>query len=123
VSLLTLIGYWRNERHPELPDPRDFVDESWDPTERQDVADYLRNGFVPWVAMGFSPCRICGSPNGSVEYTDWTYIWPQGLSHYVSEHSVRLPREVVEHIRSRLDEFESPELVDDSWWLTVRPGE
>jgi hypothetical protein len=29
-----LIGYWRNEKHPEYPDPTDLVDESWDAEER-----------------------------------------------------------------------------------------
>ena len=118
---LTLIGYWRNEQHPELPDPHDFVDLLWDEEERAAVASYLDHGFIPWTGMGFSPCRICGKPNGSLERTDWTYLWPEGLGHYVTEHAVRLPGEVVEHIRTRLAELESVEAVDDTWWLTVRP--
>ena len=118
---LRLIGYWRNEQHPELPDPNDFVDLSWDEEERLAVASYLDAGFIPWAAMGFSPCRICGAPNGSFERTDWTYLWPQGLGHYVVEHSVRLPQEVVDHITTRLTEVESRDAIDDSWWLTVRP--
>lgn len=118
---LRLIGYWRNEQRPELPDPHDFVDLSWDEAERREVAGYLDAGFVPWAAAGFSPCRICGALNGSVERTDWTYLWPEGLGHYVVEHSVRLPREVLDHITTRLDEVQSRDSINDSWWLTVRP--
>jgi hypothetical protein len=43
MSSMTLrtIGYWRNDRHPEYPDPRDMVDPSWDEDSRGDVAGYL----------------------------------------------------------------------------------
>jgi len=120
VARVTLIGYWRNDAHPEWPDPHDFVDETWDGEERELVARYLREGFVPWVALGYSPCRICGKPNGSAEYTDGVFIWPEGLSHYVKEHSVRLPRRVVDHVLAQIDALH-PETVDRSWWLNVTP--
>lgn len=29
--------------HPGLPDPHDFVDESWDPDDRWDLVTYLRS--------------------------------------------------------------------------------
>ena len=49
-------------------------------------------------------------------------MWPHGLGHYVVEHSVRLPPEVVDHITTRLTQVESCHAIDDSWWLTVRPA-
>src|SRR5213083_2403998 len=33
-----LIGYWRGESDDHSPDPRDFVDETWDDQERDLVA-------------------------------------------------------------------------------------
>src|ERR1700736_1825718 len=104
MSRLVLIGYWRNTGSPEWPDPADFVDEAWDAAERHMVSAYLESATVPWTSMGFSPCRLCGKPNGSVEYTDGTYLWPEGLSHYVRDHSVHLPQAVIDHILERLSE-------------------
>jgi hypothetical protein len=85
---LTLIGYWRSTEEPEWPDPRNFVDNAWDDTERDIVASYLETGSVPWVQMGYSECRFCGRENGYAELTGGTYLWPEGLSHYVREHGV-----------------------------------
>ena len=113
-----LIGYWRSESDDRWPDPATFVDEGWDDDERRLVAAYLEEGFTPWAAAGFSPCRLCGKPNGSAELTDGVYLWPEGLAHYVREHAVRLPQEVIQHISSRYDELEELE-VDRDWWATV----
>ena len=106
--LVTLIGFWRSERTPGWPDPVDFIDEDWDLSERQQVSDYLDHGGVqvPWMQMGWSWCRICStedgdepySSNGTGEFSDGVYLWPEGLSHYVRDHSVRLPRDIVTHM-------------------------
>jgi hypothetical protein len=56
-------------------------------------------------ARGLSPCRLCGQLNGSAEYTDGTYVWPEGLAHYVMEHDVRLPDEFVSHVRRSHEGF------------------
>lgn len=111
-----LIGYWRNEQHPEFPDPASFVDASWDEDERHEVWAYLASGTVIVSSMGTSPCRICGEDNGASEYTDGRYQWPEGLAHYVGEHGVRLPEDVVAHVRARLDSLDAatPSL---DWWL------
>jgi len=116
---ITLIGYWRSDDEPEWPDPTDFIDLAWDRRERQGVAMYLDNGTVPWVQAGVSECRICGAPNGSAEFTDGVYLWPEGLSHYVREHVVRLPRSIVEHIHEA-DKLR-PWDVDKDWWKVARP--
>jgi hypothetical protein len=60
---------------------------------------------------------MCGVANGSAEFTDGTYVWPEGLAHYVDEHHVRLPEAVLEHIRRRWDELLEESIVDDEWWL------
>jgi len=110
-----LIGYWEGERAPGWPSASDFVDEHWDDVERDAIAKYLEHGLhVPWSYGGPSECRFCGAMNGSAELTDGVYIWPEGLVHYVREHSVRLPVSVIRHIaaRSRM----RPTDVDDAWW-------
>ena len=37
---------------------------------------------------------------GSWDLTDGTWVWPQGLSHYVEVHGVVLPEEFVSHVLS-----------------------
>jgi hypothetical protein len=95
--VLRLIGYWDGPETAEgLPDVCDFVSTDVDPDEKRAVAAYLRAGAVLAVAAGTSVCRLCGSPNGSAEQTDGeNFIWPQGLTHYVEKHGVRLPEDVV----------------------------
>lgn len=113
---LRLIGYWRNAKHPEYPDPHDLVDAAWDEDERHVTGSYLASGTVAWAFMGYSPCRFCGENNGDLEYTDGVYVWPSGLAHYIDEHHVRLPQAIVDHASDRLTEVEKvrPDL---AWWL------
>lgn len=113
---LRLIGYWRSAEHPEYPDPVQWIDESWDRNERGDTWWYLLGGTYGTASMGPSTCRICGEPNGSGEYTDGVYEWPEGLAHYVQEHAVRLPEEFVAHARLRQREL-TKRGSDLSWWL------
>ncbi len=113
--ILKALGYWRSEEEPDLPDPVVHIDEEWDVSEREWVVDYLSRGQIVGVAMGSSQCRICNAPNGSREFTDGDYYWPEGLAHYVITHGVRLPAEFITHIDQRLQFFEQA-VVDDSWW-------
>lgn len=113
-----LIGYWSytadapDEDGP-WPDPRRLIDESWSSRERELVASYFEQGFEVWRFIGMSECRLCGKFNGSAEFTDDVYLWPEGLAHYVREHSVRLPDEVLSHVRRRHDELRSHDLNRD----------
>lgn len=117
MTALSLIGYWRAEGDwtSEYPDPRDWIDPDWDEQERDATWFYFASGTLFRTFMGFSPCRICGENNGAVEYTDGTYVWPEGLAHYIYEHAVRLPDELVTHARLRLDTVEGREAVSDQW--------
>lgn len=114
-----ILGYWRNELHPEYPDPSNWVDSQWATEERETVAEYLGSGSVAMAFMGYSPCRICGIDNGALEFTDGTYQWPEGLGHYVEEHSVRLPHEFVEHAVRQQQLLEAPGSASDEWWLSA----
>ncbi len=118
---LQLIGYWRNATHLEYPDPTNLVDTNWDDDERWDVASYLDTGTYLRGFMGLSPCRVCGQPNGSGEYTDGTLLWPEGLAHYVRDHSVRLPASIEEYILQESAWLEATQVSQD-WWVAGAPS-
>lgn len=118
---LQLIGYWYSKSHPGYPDAADLVDATWDEDQRWNVASYLDTGTYLRGFMGLSPCRICGQENGSGEYTDGVLVWPEGLSHYVREHSVRLPSSIEEHILRAGDQLEA-EAVSSEWWVAGAPS-
>jgi hypothetical protein len=127
---LALIGYWLGRHEPGWPDVRSFVDSSWNVDEQQAVIDWLESGVEIRFFLGRSLCRLCGQPNGAAEASDGTYLWPVGLTHYVREHSVRLPMRLVERAgqrppvdRNRLEAAarEDEEVtVDDEWWRNQR---
>lgn len=119
---LILIGYWDGpETGRTWPAVEDFVDDSWDQEERDLVASYLCTGLVARTYMGYSRCRFCGRDNGDLELSDGQFVWPDGLSHYVSDHGVRLPDRFVKHVLKTIDGLETAER-DEGWWREVRPA-
>lgn len=118
MTPLSLIGYWRAEGDStsDNPDPHDWVDTEWDEDERDATGFYFATGTLFRTFMGYSPCRFCGIDNGAVEYTDGTYVWPEGLAHYIYDHAVRLPDELVRHARERLDTVKGRDVAPD-WWI------
>lgn len=119
---LRLIGYWTTGPGDtrDLPDPYDFVDPNWDEDARHAVEAYLSQGTYLRGFMGLSPCRMCGTSNGSGELTDGVLAWPEGLVHYVRDHNVRLPPAVEAYIQRRMEELDNAE-VDHSWWAAGAP--
>jgi len=116
---LIVIGYWADQGKPDSPyiDPHELIDPDQPRDERFAVVDYLTRGLVARAYMGRSRCRICGDPkNGNLELTDGTFLWPEGLAHYVRDHDVRLPTAFVEHVALQDDRLHS--LRDDraEWW-------
>ena len=103
------VGYWCDPDDPKeanLPDPRHSVDPHWDPTERDAVAQYLRQGAEHTAYKGTSWCRFnCGFSEwsmGSRDLTDGVYVWPEGLPHYLEKHQVKPPEEFLAHVREQL---------------------
>jgi hypothetical protein len=89
------------EHHPELPEAKDHVDPSWDRNERALVLAYVTDKkFEDEAYDGWSECRICNEMNGSHDFTDGTYIWPEGFGHYISEHDVKPPQSFIDHVLS-----------------------
>jgi hypothetical protein len=115
---LRRVGYWSDESGTDGPDPTLFVDRACDHRERESVIRYFNGGTIARAYMGRSLCRICGSANGSLELSDGRYLWPEGFAHYIEEHGVRPPEEVVRRALTRLEQLEDAR-VDDSWWLAA----
>lgn len=112
---LILIGYWASPATPTFPDPVSLIHSEWDRQEREDVADYLKRGLVARAYLGGSSCRLCNEAVGSLELSDGTYLWPEGLAHYVEVHGVRPPAQFVRHIHDQTSRLEEA-VVDDGWW-------
>lgn len=86
------------------PQAQDCIDLAWDETERRTVLAYMEGVMTnPPTASyrGFSTCRICNCHNGSRDYSDSVYLWPQGYPHYIEQHGVKPPQEFIHHILSR----------------------
>ena len=79
------------------------------------IVNYLRSGHdaTRWESApgkihsskygGWSTCRFgCkeGEYNGTGDFTDGEWMWPEGLAHYVESHSVILPEEFVNTMQS-----------------------
>lgn len=126
MQRLEVLGWWFNERAPNaLPRPQRLVARQ-DPAVRAAVASYLRAGQELTTYMGLSFCRFaCGErAMGYRDLTDGTFVWPEGLVHYVEHHEVRLPERFVAHVVARdgkVAPFAMPEecfgLYDADAWL------
>lgn len=94
---LKYIGYWSSGENP-----LDYADSTWDPAEREAVFRYLSEaGSIIYYWAEPVACKICGRRNGSRCLTDGEWVWPSGLIHYISKHSIRLPEEFVAHVMSK----------------------
>jgi hypothetical protein len=138
------LGYWREPIIAWLPEERRFEHQGWsetmwlaDPARLIDEGNppdpmlvaYLRQGkeFAAW--RGLSHCRLeCGIDDrqmGHRDFTDGTWVWPEGLAHYVEQHLVRLPQEFSDLARARRGKVpnvvlsERPErtdVIDRTFW-------
>lgn len=97
------IGYWYSDTENHLPHPKDFIDTTWDVAEKELVISYLDTAPQVISCNGLSYCRLCEKDdNGSRCLADDEYIWPEGFSHYIREHSVRPPKEFIKHIKGQI---------------------
>jgi hypothetical protein len=105
-----------------------MVDDGWDASEtpgaagyldRDVVASYLERGFIARAYMGLSPCGYAVKTTDAWELTDVTFLWPEGLAHYVRDHAVRLPDRFLVHVAGVTDAIESAD-VEESWWKSLR---
>jgi hypothetical protein len=107
---LTKIGYWYSPFEVHLPMPVEDSSTLSD-TDREALAAYLDAGKLHTGWRGPSPCRLCDENwNGSTCLTDGTYVWPEGLAHYVRDHRVALPEDFERAALGRTDT--SPDAVE-----------
>jgi hypothetical protein len=95
-----MVGVATATLESHLPSVWDYVDPTWDPRERELVLRYVSE--PRWrgeSCCGYSTCRICGkNDNGSADFSDGLYVWPEGFAHYISQHAVRPPRAFIKHV-------------------------
>jgi hypothetical protein len=131
------IGFWRRYEDTTV-DPRD--DRPWPipktaggggaklNKEVEDVViEYLKIGYIESYEFGYATCRLCGTfcdEMGCCSLSDGTYVWPEGLVHYVQQHDVDLPPEFVAHANKNIEQLRehqknrvlTPEEVSLSAW-------
>lgn len=98
------IGYWYNWHEPDLPFPQDLVGE-YEPGAKAKVLEYLnderhsREADQDSSHCCFEDCDgLHGDGDvGNLDVSDGTWIWPEGLRHYVEAHNVTLPPAFVQH--------------------------
>lgn len=102
------VGFWSQDlKDDEFIHPSKIVGQDWSPQLKQRIIDYLKGGTKCVNYMGPSFCRICGCRNGFSDCTDGKWVWPEGLSHYIAEHNVRLPLQFVEYMQENNFEIDS----------------
>lgn len=96
------MGYWGSwDDDIKMPKPNSATYDVASVADRLKSADYIR-GF-----RGSSVCRICQERVGSGELTNYEYVFPEGLYHYVEEHEVALPNFLIE---SLMEEHETNDI-------------
>lgn len=97
MTPLRLIGYWIESLDDEYFPPPQELEAKWDADSRMKVINYLNLGRLLTHFRGLTWCRYyCDKPMGSRELTDGTWAWPEDLAHYVQDHNVQLPEELIE---------------------------
>lgn len=96
--LLRPVGFWTTREGDGLPDPRNLQSPTWERPRRHLIASYLRTASILDERALRHACAICGAPVAHRERTDGVWRWPEGLAHYVVEHGVRLPEELLERM-------------------------
>lgn len=96
------IGYWAGPGHTGLPPVTEFIDHSWDLSERKIVADYVAGGRRVEAFYGWSDCRFCRRPNGTSDLGDDIYVWPEGFAHYLRDHGVKPDQAFIDHVLQRM---------------------
>ena len=97
------IGYWKGKHVTDknLPNPNDYIDLSWNGKEKENTIKFLKGGKVKDAWMGSSDCRICGKANGSECLIRDKFIYPSGYVHYIEEHGVKPPKELICYVMGR----------------------
>lgn len=98
---LKAIGFWTSDSEID----NFYVDpESIEKSKTTDnrVVNYLKSGKEFNAYFGYSYCRFnCGIGDrymGGKDLFDGTFVWPEGLFHYIDKHEIKLPNYFLYHI-------------------------
>lgn len=95
--MLRLIGYWKANLRDEYPFPQELRTE-YAPDVADKLVAYLESGSYFTSYLGYSSCRFgCPEYNGTSEFTDEVWVWPEGLAHYIRRHPIALPADFIQH--------------------------
>lgn len=121
--MLRRIGYWKEGLRDDYPFPQELRAE-YTSGLADKLATYLESGKFFISYLGRSWCRFgCSGRNGSAEFTDGVWVWPEGLAHYVRHHPVALPADFLRDAASAksASAFRWPpalvQRADDSYWI------
>jgi hypothetical protein len=121
--MLSSLGYWIQDLwDEELPAPQELVAPK-PHTDAAALTSYLDAGVPCEQYRGRSWCRFgcdeAALDMGSCDLTDGVWVWPQGLSHYVSVHGVMLPDTFIARALSggRSQAPQSKPGTDFAFWL------
>ncbi|MBW2529445.1 MAG: hypothetical protein JRI23_35035, partial [Deltaproteobacteria bacterium] len=101
---LQMVGFWCDPSglfdYPlAWPHPAELPQATWSAAQKESLLAYLRGGAELIAYAGMSMCRFedeCGvRPCGTRDLTDGTWLWPDGLEHYVEAHGIVLPEALV----------------------------
>jgi len=96
-------GIWDfgHERFKNFPKVEMAIDVEWAPTDINDLATYLQDCPIASTTGLSVPCLLCDKSLAMCYQSDGEWLWPCGLQHYLTAHSVVLPSRFVNHIRNR----------------------
>src|SRR5262249_11605754 len=102
---LKVVGYWYDPfGRTYWPDPATLVDPYWEMADRSRIVGYLQSGTRIHKGRGYAYFRFAGGPSdeeiGRAELTDGVWLWPEALSIYVERYLVKLPDDLVRHMRA-----------------------
>lgn len=121
--MLRRIGYWKACLRDDYPFPQE-VRAEYTPGLAHKLGTYLESGRFFTSYLGTSRCRFgCPGDRGTAELTDGVWVWPEGLAHYVRNHPVALPTDLVRDATSAKSPASAfrwpPALVQRSYCLKV----
>lgn len=97
------VGYW-SEKYENGVTPM-FLTGEIDPFMKSQIVHYLKSGHRGIEFLGRARCRFhCKKSYSSelenTDFTDGSWVWPEGLAHYVEEHNLLLPPEFILHMHN-----------------------
>lgn len=98
-------GFWQvdAENDAHLPLLETWIAPAWQPEDREELLSYIENAPLVVASSNLkSPCLICGALQNSSDFrSDGDWLWPADLAHYISQHRVRIPDSMIQHIRQK----------------------